>query len=176
MRNILWALAVALAFVVHSCSPQSGLDSKVTHQLVESDSFTFMAKRANTSSYDVINIMNSLPNSSSSRMLQLDYGYTIVVKKDEITVTLPYFGRMYNPSFDRDKNSFRFTTKDFVFKKNQDSKGKWLISIEPKDVQHVSIINIEVFKNGNAFVSINASDRQPITYDGYIMQNEILKK
>ncbi len=176
MKNIFWGVMGALVLIIHSCSSQSGLDPKVTHQLVESDSFTFMAKRANTTSYDVINVMNSLPNSTSSRMLQLDYGYTIVVKKGEVGVTLPYFGRMYNASFDRDKNSFRFTTKDFVLKKKQDNKGKWLVTIEPKDVQHVSLINIEVFKNGNAFVSINANDRQPITYDGYIMQNEIVKK
>ncbi len=29
-------------------------------------------------------------------------------------------------------------------------------------------MNIEIFKNGKAFVSMRSNDRQPITYDGYV--------
>ena len=39
-----------------------------------------MAKR-NPTNFDVINIMNSMPNGNSARMLDLDYGYTVVLKK-----------------------------------------------------------------------------------------------
>jgi hypothetical protein len=37
-------------------------------------------------------------------------------------------------------------------------------------------INIEVYKNGKAFVSIRSNDRQPISYDGYISKNEETRK
>ena len=46
--------------------------------------------------FDVINIMNSIPNGNSARMLDLDYGYTGGLKEKELDVTLPYFGRMFN--------------------------------------------------------------------------------
>ena len=35
---------------------------------------------------------------------------------------------------------------------------------------------IEVYKNGSAYVSIDSNDRQPISYNGYLMKNEISKK
>ena len=40
-----------------------------------------MAKRANPTNFDVINVMNSLPNNNSARMLDLDYGYSVVIKE-----------------------------------------------------------------------------------------------
>lgn len=161
--------------ILQSCSSQSGLDSKVVEQLVSSNQFTFMAKRANPTNMDVINVMNSFPASSSSRMLNLEYGYTLVLKDKVLDVTLPYFGRRYNASYDNTKNSYRFTSKDFVMNKSKNEKGKWLITFEPKDIQYVRFMNLEIYPNGNAFLSINGNDRQPISYDGYLMQSEVPK-
>ena len=90
------------------------IDPKTLEEITTSNQFTFMAERANPTNFDVINIMNSMPNGNSSRMLDLDYGYTVVLKEKELDVTLPYFGRMFNPSYDTSKNSYRFTSKDFT--------------------------------------------------------------
>lgn len=159
-----------------SCTSQSNLDPKLLEELTSNNQFTFMAERANPTNNDVINVMNSLPNGASSRILNLDYGYTVVLKEKEIEVTLPYFGRMYNPSYDTSKNSYRFTTKDFDLNKIQNKKGNWVYTIKPKDVQNVGEIFIEIYKSGKAYVSIDSNDRQPISYDGYVMKNEIPKK
>lgn len=161
--------------IIQSCSSQSGLDSKVVEQLVNSKQFTFMAKRANPTNMDVINVINSFPASSSSRMLNLDYGYSLVLKDNVLDVTLPYFGRKYNASYDNTKNGYRFTSKDFVMNTSRNEKGRWLITFEPKDIQHVRFMNLEIYPNGNAYLSINGNDRQPISYDGYLMQNEVSK-
>lgn len=175
MKKIIF-LSLSLIFaLLISCASQSNLDPKLLEELTSNNQFTFMAERANPTNNDVINVMNSLPNGASSRILNLDYGYTVVLKEKEIEVTLPYFGRMYNPSYDTSKNSYRFTTKDFDLNKNQNKKGNWIYTITPKDLQNVSEINIEIYKNGKAFVSIDANDRQPISYDGYVMKNEITK-
>ena len=45
-----------------------------------------------------------------------------------------------------------------------------MYTISPKDVDHVRVIYIEVYKNGNAYVSIDSNDRQPISYNGYLMK------
>ena len=135
-----------------------------------------MAERANPTHFDVINVMNSMPNGNSSRMLDLDYGYTMVLKEKELDVTLPYFGRMFNPSYDTSKNSYRFTSKDFTLSKILNKKGNLVYTISPKDVDHVRVIYIEVYKNGSAYVSIDSNDRQPISYNGYLMKNKISKK
>lgn len=52
----------------------------------------FYAQKANPTNYDVINVMNSMPNSTSTRMLDLNGGnYTIEVSKNKVDVVLPYF-------------------------------------------------------------------------------------
>ncbi|MBD8083266.1 DUF4251 domain-containing protein [Chryseobacterium caseinilyticum] len=146
-----------------------------TDALINSDEFSFHAERANPTNYDVINIANSLPNAPAMRMFQLQgQGYGFSIKKNELEVVLPYFGRVFNPTYgNSNNNSYRFTSKDFKIEKTQKKKGKWVYRIQPKDVNNVSDIYIEVFKDGGALVSVKSNDRQPISYDGYISKTEI---
>lgn len=176
MKKLIYLSFCAILSFLHSCTSQINIDPKTLEEITTSNQFTFMAERANPANYDVINVMNAMPNGNAARMLDLDYGYTVVLKEKELDVNLPYFGRMYNPSYDTSKNSYRFTSKDFTLSKIQNKKGNLVYTISPKDVQHIRVIYIEVYKNGNAYVSMDANDRQPISYNGYLMKNEISKK
>lgn len=177
MKTILKSITVLLTLVfLSSCSTQNISNSPAVAELLEKGEFTFMAERANPSNLDVVNVMNSIPGGSSSRILNLDSGYTIEIRKDELQVTLPYFGRMYTASMDPSKNSYRFTSKDFSVKRSEGKKGRSIFTIIANDQQNIGSINMEVFKNGKAYVSIDSNDRQPISYDGYIMENAVLKK
>ncbi|MGU3376739.1 DUF4251 domain-containing protein [Chryseobacterium sp. M5A1_1a] len=161
-------------FFFQSCASQGSSDPKIVTTLVDSQEFTFHAQRANPTNYDVINVMNSMPNSTGTRMLNLDGDYTIDVTKSSVDVVLPYFGRLFNPTYgNTDGNSYRFTSKDFSINKSQNKKGTWILRIKPNDVKTVDEINIEIFKNGKAFVSMRSNDRQPITYDGYVSKSEV---
>lgn len=163
-------------FFFQSCSAQNTTDSKTVDALVNSQEFTFYATRANPTNYDVINVMNSMPNSTSTRMLDLTgSNYTIELKNNTLDVVLPYFGRSFTPSYNNNDNSYRFTSKDFTINKSQGKKGKWIVKIKPNDVRTVDEIIIEIFKNGKALTSIRSNDRQPISYDGYIGKNEEAK-
>jgi PBP1b-binding outer membrane lipoprotein LpoB len=62
-------------FIFQSCSSQTGIDSQAVTALVNSQNFSFHAERANPTNYDVINVMNSMPNSTSTRILDLSGGY-----------------------------------------------------------------------------------------------------
>ncbi|MDG4650724.1 DUF4251 domain-containing protein [Chryseobacterium arthrosphaerae] len=160
-------------FFFQSCASQGSADSQVVSTLVDSEEFTFHAQRANPTNYDVINVMSSMPNSTMTRMLNLDGSYTIELSKNTLDVALPYFGRLFNPTYgNTSSNSYRFTSKDFTVSKSQNKKGTWAFIIKPNDVKSVQTINIEIFKNGKAFVSMRSNDRQPITYDGYVSKNE----
>lgn len=155
-------------FFFQSCSAQNTTDSKTVDALVNSQEFTFYATRANPTNYDVINIMNSMPNSTSTRMLDLTgSNYTLELKNNTLDVVLPYFGRSFKSNYSGD-NSYRFTSKDFTINKSQNKKGNWIIKIKPNDTKTVDEIILEVFKNGKALTSIKSNDRQPISYDGYI--------
>lgn len=172
MKNTVLMSVMFLLTFLFSCTSQTYVDEKSLDQFINSNEFTFMAKRANPTNFDVINVMNSMPNNNSARMLNLDYGYSVVLKDKELTVNLPYFGRLFNPSYDTSKNSYNFTSKDFTISKVQNKKGNWVYTISPKDQNNIKVIYLEIFKNGAAFVSIDSSDRQAISYDGYIMKNE----
>lgn len=168
--------ATILIVLLNSCTSAGVIPSEKVANLLQSGEFTFMAQKANPTNYDVVNVMNSLPTSNSSRMLDLDYGYTIQLKKSEFTVELPYFGRMYNPSYDTSKNSYRFTSKDFSLSEQPGKKGSTVYTIITKDQPNIRRIIMEVFKNGKSYVSIDSNDRATISYDGYIMENVAPKK
>ncbi|MDQ1857883.1 MULTISPECIES: DUF4251 domain-containing protein [unclassified Chryseobacterium] len=161
-------------FFFQSCASQGSSDPKTVNTLVDSQEFTFYAQRANPTNYDVINVMNSMPNATATRILNLNGDYTIDVSKNTLDVVLPYFGRLFNPTYgNTSDNSYRFTSKDFTVNKTQNKKGTWTLKFKPKDVRNVDEVNIEIFKNGKAFVSMRSNDRQPITYDGYISKTEV---
>ena len=160
-----------ILFLLMSCGSQNYISQTDYATAMDTRHFTFMATKANPTNYDVINIMNSLPNTTSSRMLDLEYGYTIELRDSVVQVTLPYFGRMYNPSLDPSKSSYRFTTKDYSIEQTAGKRGNQMFTIMPHDQNNIRRIFIEVFKSGSASASIDANDRQPITYSGYIMKN-----
>lgn len=176
MKKYISIISVFLLLLIfQNCSSQNTSDPQMVNSLVSSEEFTFHAEKANPMNYDVINTLSSIPNNPSTRILQLDAGsYMIELKKDKMEVVLPYFGRAFNASYGKD-NSYRFTSKDYTVTKSQSKKGNWIFKIKPNDVNNVSDINIEVYKNGRAFTSVRSNDRQPITYDGYISKNEEIK-
>lgn len=161
--------------IFQNCASQKSSDPQAVNAMVNAQEFTFYAERANPTNYDVINVMNSMPNSTSTRMLNLDGGYTIDLKNNTLDVYLPYFGRAFKANYGGD-NSYKFSSKDFTVNKSQNKKGNWIIKIKPNDVNTVSEIIIEVFKNGKAFTSIQSNDRQPISYDGYISNGDTAAK
>lgn len=165
-------------FFFQSCSSQASADPKIVDDLVNSREFTFYAQRANPTNYDVIRVMNSIPNSTASRILELNGNYTIEFRGNKMDVVLPYFGRVFTSTNygNADGNSYRFTSIDFSISKSQNKKGTWTLIIKPNDIKNVEQINIEIFKTGKTFVSVRSNDRQPITYDGYISKNEETKK
>ena len=177
MKNLINILSAAvLLILMNSCTSTANLPSAKVTELLRNGEFTFMAEQAQPSNYDVVNVMNSLPRSSASRMLDLDYGYTIVLKKSELRVELPYFGRMYSPSYDTANNSYRFTSKDFTVSQQTGKKQSSVYTIITKDQPNIRRIIMEVFSSGKTYVSIDSNDRAPISYDGYLMENEAAKK
>lgn len=172
-KYILLSLALVVA-IFYSCSSQEYLDKATVDNLLKAKEFTFMAKRAVPSSNDVSRVMIGSVQ-GSTRLLDLDYGYTLEVTQDKITSTLPYFGRMYTPTSDPDKQSYRFTSEKFTYKESVDKKNVKVITLRPQDVTHIQRMVIQVFPNGRAYLSVEATDRQLISYDGYLMKNEIKK-
>ncbi|MGX9987373.1 DUF4251 domain-containing protein [Soonwooa purpurea] len=169
MKNIILIIASAATLLLSSCSTQSYMEPTAINTVVEQSEFSFNAKSALPTNIDVLNVMNSLPGTTSNRITTLDSGYGFELKTGKFEVILPYFGRLYNPSLgDLNKNSFRFESTDFKVSKTKNKKGNWIVTINVNDKQNMPTFILEIFKTGSAFLSVSANDRQPISYDGYI--------
>ncbi len=171
--SIICILVFLLSF--QNCTSQTTTgDTQAITALINSGDFSFHAERATPTNYDVINAMNSLPNTTFTRILDISgSNYSIDVKKDKLDVVLPYFGRVFNADYaNTNQYSYRFTSKDFTVSQSVGKKGKTIVKINLNDQSKMSEIIIEVFKNGKAFTTIRSNNRQPISYDGYITKNE----
>lgn len=162
-------LLIPVALLFQNCSSQTNyLEPAVVKQITEKNEFTFMALRAVPSGADVNNIMMNLPPRTSTRMLELSYGYTLSIKNGVLTADLPYFGRVFNPSYGLENQGMKFTSRDYNLEKKQGKNGAISYTIRPNDVNRVMMVYVDIYKNGKSYVSINSNDRQPISYDGYI--------
>ena len=167
MKKYLIILVVSLCIL--SCGSQVYVEPAVLSSAITKKEFNFNATSAYPTSGDVIGVMNAMPGAMASRMLRLDPGYGFNLKKDLLSVYLPYFGRAFtaNPG-DGSNGGFRFESKDFTIKPSTTKKGNTLLVITPNDQRANFVFNLEIFKNGSAFLSINSNDRQPISFDGNI--------
>lgn len=159
------------ALFIHSCATQKTQNGAAQFQMINSGKFSFHAERANPMDIDVINVMNSMPAMSSSRMLTLDPGYTLDFTKEKITLKLPYFGRMYVGTLDPSQNGFDFTSTDFNINSSRSTEKKTIWMITFNDQPNIRQMYLEMYPNGKAYLSVNSADRQAITYDGFIGKN-----
>ena len=154
-----------------SCGSTTYLDQASLSSAIEKREFNYNATKAfPLDNNSVNNILNSFPGAGGAgRLMNLDPGYGFNLKTDLFSVHLPYFGRAVNLSpADVNNGGIRFESKDFTIKQSQTKKGNTLLVITPKDQRVNYVFNLEVFKNGSAFLSVNSNDRQPISYDGNV--------
>lgn len=150
-----------------SCGSQIYLEPTTLNSVVEKKEFDFNATKAFPTNYDVINVMNSMPGSTGTRILNLDPGYGFNLKKDLFSVALPYFGRAFSATpGDANNGGIRFESKDFRIKQSTTKKGNTLFVITTVDQRESYVFNLEIFKNGSAFLSVSSNNRQPISFDG----------
>ncbi len=167
MKSLVLIFSIALLTI--SCGSQTYLDPTSLSSVVQNKEFDFNATKAFPTNYDVINVMNSMPGSTGTRILNLDPGNGFNLKKDLFSVSLPYFGRAFNASpGDANNGGIRFESKEFTVKQASTKKGNTLFVISPRDQRENYVFNLEVFKNGSAFLSVNSNNRQPISFDGHL--------
>ena len=170
MKSFIILLGIALSVV--SCSTQTYLEPTVLASVVENRTFKFNASKAYPTNNDVQNVLNSMSAGSSGRLMNLDPGYGFALDKNLFEAYLPYFGRAYRVQTNPDSAGIKFSSKDFSVKSSKTKKGNDLLVITTKDLQENFTFNVEIYKNGSAFVAIQSVDRQPISFDGSISKLE----
>jgi hypothetical protein len=114
--------------------------------------------------------------SENGRRMELDNENDLDISKEEIKVNLPYFGTSYSSRIDPSDNGIRFTLKNFDYTTLKRKKDGWNIVIKGKDASNSPTLNLTVFSNGKATLQVTSSNRQSISYDGYILEPAEVKQ
>ena len=94
--------------------------------------------------------------------------YTLRISKDSIVSDLPYFGRAFSGVGYGGEGGIKFTSTQFDYTAEPAKKGGWDISIRLKDVPNVQQLSLRILPGGNATVNVNSSNKDPISYTGYV--------
>ena len=106
------------------------------------------------------------------RFRQLTTDYNVKVSKDTVSSDLPYFGRSYSADIGSSEGGINFTSTDFEYQVSDRKKGGWDITIKPRDVKDVQQFNLSVFESGSASLQVNSTNRQPISFNGYVSEKK----
>jgi hypothetical protein len=132
------------------------LDKSVVQDFIQSKEFVFKAQTV-------------MPTNGMTR--QLTSEYDVKCLGDSIVAYLPYFGRAYSAGYG-EGGGIDFTSTKFDYAVKQRKKGGWDIAIKPKDAKDVQQLNFTVSENGYATLGIISNNRQPVSYNGYIVESK----
>lgn len=123
-------------------------------KLLESKRFMFKAQSAQPMRGGTINLTSN---------------YDLTIKKDTLQSYLPYFGRAYSAPMNPSESPLTFTTTNFDYKSSNGKKGSKEISIDIKDQgSNVRKFYLSVSAQGYATLQVLNSNRDPISFNGYI--------
>ena len=123
-------------------------------RIVESRNYIFKAQRANPL------------GGSMSRDLSSSY-YDLTVGRDTVISFLPYFGRAYSAPVNPSEGGIKFTSTKFDYQQSNNGK-RWTITIKPKDASDVQQLYLDIFDNGFATLQVISTNRQSISFNGYV--------
>jgi hypothetical protein len=152
LKRFLFSLTFLLA--AHYIFAQD-MDPQTVKQLLDSKNFAFKAQSV-------------MPASGTTR--QLSSEYDLQLRGDTMIAYLPYFGRAYSPPDPTEEGGIKFTSVRYTYKMEK-RKKRWEIKLTPADTKDVRELFLSVSENGYADLRITNSNRQPISYRGYIEKN-----
>lgn len=115
-----------------------------------------------------------LPTAGKSRSLTTSYN--IVVQDNQLDSYLPYFGRAYNADYGSTESPMTFKSEISEFKKEDWKKGGWIIKFKALNKNDNMDFTLYVSDSGSASLSIISTNRQPISFQGDLVEIENKKK
>ncbi|MDE3144233.1 MAG: DUF4251 domain-containing protein [Bacteroidota bacterium] len=98
-------------------------------------------------------------------------------KLNNITSSLPYYGRSYYVvNLSTDKSPLEFCSKKFEFSITKKKKDGWDIIVDTKDQSEVRQLRISVFNNGKASIMVLFNNKTPMIFRGSIIPDQITGK
>jgi hypothetical protein len=158
LKNILITSIITLSIILSSTTVAftQKLDKTTIQRVVNSKQFIFKAQSV-------------LPMAGSTRYLTSDYEVKLL--GDSLVSFLPYFGRAYSVTYG-ERGGIDFTSTKFDYKVKPRKKGGWDVTIETKDVKNNQRFNFSISEDGYASLQVISNNRQPISFNGYIVEKK----
>ena len=156
MKNIIVAFLLT-TLTSMAINAQDKAEAKM-EQLLASRNFIFQAQSVN-------------PQTGGFHQLTTS-DYDVIITKDTVISWLPYFGRAYSAPINPSEGGIKFTSTRFDYTEAKKDKKGWSITIKPKDISDVNTLFLTVFINGTASLQVSNTNRQSISYRGYITENK----
>jgi Domain of unknown function (DUF4251) len=111
-----------------------------------------------------------VPQSASSSIVtvpinSVDYGVRITT--DSVIAVLPYNGKSYTVQNSPMEKEIKFISTNFKYTSVAKKKGKWEITIEPKDARGIRLFLI-IFNDGNANMDVISPGNETMLFKGYV--------
>lgn len=146
---------VLIANLAHA--QNKGSETPDIKSLVDSRRFVFAAESANP---------------MRGRTVSLSPGYTIEVSPDTVSCNLPYYGRAYSAPMNPSDAGIKFNSTDFTYAVKDRKKNGRDITIKAKDNTRSYQIFFTISSKGSTSLRIVSSDRESISYNGYIKNSK----
>jgi hypothetical protein len=148
---------IAFLLVVNLTYAQNADESVDFKALIDNKTFLFSAQSASP---------------MRARTIHLSPGYTLKVSPDTVVSDLPFYGRTYSATMNPSDAGIKFTATEFTYTVKARKKNGWDVSIKAKDGVRTIQIFFTITGKGSASARVLASDRESISYDGYIQKSE----
>jgi hypothetical protein len=166
MKNSKKLFLITLLLVFLAGTPLQGF-SQDSKKAKDSAQAALITRMINEQRF-VFNAQSASPTKGG--LVQLSSGYTLRVTKDTVKSDLPYYGRAYQAGYGSTESGEKFTSLNFTYETKKGKKGSWTITIKPKDNTSFRELVLTVYDSGSAALNVNANDRQPISFRGYLSE------
>ena len=163
LLRIVFGLSILLLTISACGSSQSAAEKEATlarvAQQVENFDFTFEANYVYPTGF---------------KSMYLSPYYDVKVSKDTVAAFLPYFGRVYTAPMNPNEGGIQFISKEFEYKVAEGKKANsWYVDINVKDAEQPVYLQFEIWGNGNARLFVRDQNKQPISFQGTIVERQM---
>ncbi len=145
-------LFLSFLFFTSAHSQKTEKDSRIKN-LIESKNYVFKAQSVN-------------PVRGSTRQLSSDYDLQLF--NDSLVTYLPYFGRAYSAPINATDGGIKLNTTHFNYTIQKKKRGGWELYFTPTESLDISSLHLSVSASGYASLQVQSTNRDPISFNGYV--------